>query len=802
MAANRVTSTGLEVLTGGGPTKARVTETGLEVLSGGGATKARVTLQALEVLSSIAAGTDGNATGATIVVTISLIAGTTPVDGHATGSTVVVTDSTVSGSASISVSAAGAFLTVNALLISDYRLAVAYDGDSELSISPSIQFFLAVAFDGDTEFTVTASIQVNLTVAFDGDTEFDAAATYAFPRKMFYFAWVNEGETFDPALHNRQDEDIYSFSINQKEGDFATADIVVKNPRVGLLAPGRKKWGYLSWDAAVLPDAPDIQPLYKGRLLGVPDNIFDTYVTLKFQARPSDFVTRKKTLANTMRNLPWWDPLLIAPTAWDDDDTVLEARSELWHIDRVTHTVTSSNVIVPEDGTIEFLVSEAFYDSISVSLQTPPLHNVTVICTIPWDQTDSGVVDLTGTISNAFGVSLGEMIASFTFKGLSDSWPKTGSAIGEGWVVNTGFLEDQSFLSKTEIKIPDYFDQAQIPGPIPAGSIMFQPKISGKNWGGVDGAGFDTNVELVIAAEGWGIPNLTVNYAASRQQSEVVTFTLRTDTQEIATLTDDNESLEIQLSANKASDVTFDGSIPLFDNRGRSYARTARGQQTVQHCLLVARANLIIRSRAVQTSFQTTFRRGWQVSLRKGALVHDNRIPGGTAEGKIVEYTLALDGATGSALATIIIGSAVGRGGAFVAEGGTGVYANNGYVNPGYQAVENQIQLLGTSDITYIMPPFSAFDDGIDFIRGLSPKIVVQECTVDNGADSQRAALIAASPGIGDQAASSAVLQLVPTQVNLKLLSLAGGPFVGEVPVAVSDLIIPKQMDLEATSNG
>jgi hypothetical protein len=53
MAANRVTSTGLEVLSSGAPANARVTSTGLEVLSSGAPANVRVTLTALEVLSSL-----------------------------------------------------------------------------------------------------------------------------------------------------------------------------------------------------------------------------------------------------------------------------------------------------------------------------------------------------------------------------------------------------------------------------------------------------------------------------------------------------------------------------------------------------------------------------------------------------------------------------------------------------------------------------------------------------------------------------------------------------------------------------
>jgi hypothetical protein len=63
----------------------------------------------------------------------------------------------------------------------------------------------------------------------------------------FYFAWVNSGTAFNPLVHNVQDEVITAVHVEQAEGEFASLDITVKNPKIGLLSVGRMVWAWLSW---------------------------------------------------------------------------------------------------------------------------------------------------------------------------------------------------------------------------------------------------------------------------------------------------------------------------------------------------------------------------------------------------------------------------------------------------------------------------------------------------------------------------------------------------------------------------
>lgn len=113
----------------------------------------------------------------------------------------------------------------------------------------------------------------------------------------FYFAWISASETaFDAVAHAREDEDVFAFSIEYAEGDFAGVEIEIRNPRVGLLAPARKVHAFLSYDTGT-----EIKPLFRGRLVGIPDDINQEVVRLQFRARPDDYAAQKTALASTLK---------------------------------------------------------------------------------------------------------------------------------------------------------------------------------------------------------------------------------------------------------------------------------------------------------------------------------------------------------------------------------------------------------------------------------------------------------------------------------------------------------------------
>jgi hypothetical protein len=607
-----------------------------------------------------------------------------------------------------------------------------------------------------------------------------------------YFAWVDEDEEFDEDVHNRRDEDIFAFVFDHSEGDFAGMQLEIKNPRIGLLNPGRKVWGILSYS-----DGTTITPIFRGRIIGVPSNVFDTVVTIDFVARPTDYSEQKLALANTLKVAPYWDPIFVSPNSWNDPDAVLEARSALWHIDPVTLVLTLSNVLTPEDGTEDVAEDEHYYDDMSLTLSQTPLRAVTMIATIPWTQSAAGNVDLTARILNIFFPD--QIPNSFTMNGLISAWPKVGSKFGSGWEVVQSSMIDVSY-SIQKAPVPVIFEWQGLVPTTPIGSFIFPVKTTGEfHWG--ETAGFDFKYEVVIAALGYARPDLIVNYTAGREMAQVVTFTLQSDQQSIVTMPGEDEAMVITLNANKVSDPTEDATIPIGDVRKRGFIHTTRGLQAVEHLLLVARAHLIARSRTVEIAIATDFKTALRLrSLRKAILLHDHRLPGGEAIGKIIKVQLSVDGSSGEAKGVITIASCVGKGGSHSTSPGTSTYADDVFDN--VSEYTNVIVLTDTADIAWTIPDPVTFDDGLDFIAGLNSFNSVELVSLANGTSSQRDAIEAASAGPDtDQAAISTLLQTIPTQITVQMKPMEGGPFQDEVVVSVSDLIIPKQIDLEAPSN-
>lgn len=607
-----------------------------------------------------------------------------------------------------------------------------------------------------------------------------------------YFAWVNEGEVFNPAVHNRNDEDMFSIEFEHSEGDFAGLKLTIKNPRIGMLNPGRKVWGILSFN-----DGVTITPIFRGRLIGVPTNVFSTLVSIEFTARPYNYIAQKQALAVSLRTLPEWDPIFISPESWDDPDTVLEARSALWHINPVTHVVSVSNVLINEDGIEEFTEDQHWYDDLDLTLNQTPLRSVTMVATIPWTQSSEGSVDLTYVVRNLFQTPIA---TSFTMSGLSSSWPKPGAQFGSGWEVVTGSMVDVSYQIP-KMKIEDIFYwQGDVPI-IPEGSIIFPLKVTGEFHSG-EKAGFNLQYGLVVAQLGYGVPTLSLTYAAGREFAQIVTFTMQTDQQSIVTLPGEDEGMVIALSANNVSGPTYDMTIPIVNPQRRNFIHTARGLQAVEHLLLLARANLIARSRAVEITIKSEWRQILRaLSLRKSARIFDHRLPGGVALGKITKVALSLSGESGAAEGTVTIACCVGKGGAYTTSVGTPSYVDAGYMD-NTQQFNGQVKVTDTADVQWTVPIPQSFDDGLDFVSGLNAGNAIMSSSLINRATVQAAAIQAAGDGPNtDQAKISSVLQTIPTQVSIQMKPMEGGPFQQEVVISVSDLIVPKQIDLEAPSN-
>lgn len=572
----------------------------------------------------------------------------------------------------------------------------------------------------------------------------------------FTFAWVDENDAFV----SRNDEDVFAFELSQIEGEFATLQVEIKNPRVGLLKTGRKRWCWFGKDGS---------PLFKGRLVGIPSNITEEVVQLDFVARPSNFVSRKETAAIPLRAFPYFDPVWIEEERRTDPDAVLEARCSLWHTDRITHAVTASDITSGEDGLID-LETDFFADSLSINYTSAPVKKVKIDATVQWTQRGSGQIDISNNIYRAFknvnGLSNGK-IASLTGIGLLNDWPKANDSIGSGW----------SF-GPTSAKLTDlgYFSAQYIY------TTVYNP------------------TENKVYYISWPLYKLTqsttLKYDAERTRVENLAFELDAQVQEILTEAGDDETILIRITSEDIDQpIDTGGLAPIRDPRRAYYFSTDRGKQSVQFLIALARARVLARARAIEIEIETSLENGLSLNCRKNVRIEDGRLPAGAAIGKVAGYTLYLNGDTGESGTRITLGCMIGKGTSVSPDLGDPVYADN-YVALGYQQIEGGTLSFASSDVVYSPPVIASDDyDNVDLFN-ITASTTIQALAVYNKWTVQQSVVQQSWQSTSD---AQAALALVPTYIDLTMKPLRGGPYTANYQMTVQPLAVSKTIDLEAS---
>jgi hypothetical protein len=587
-------------------------------------------------------------------------------------------------------------------------------------------------------------------------------------RGDIFFAWVDPDETEFLEEHERYDENVFSFRLEHNEGDFATLELEVRRPRneagnpVGLLAPGRKIWAWFAFDCGT-----DLVKFF-GRLVGVTNNVLPEVVSIRFIARPIDFADQKADLAESLRVLPNYDPIFIDESRRDDPDAVLEGYSKIWAIDRETHEVTVSDILIGEDTSISLGPHEMDFEGLDMAPAGVPLTSVHVSAEMTWTQLARGTVSFTEYIVSNWpneGEATGDaelaasgIITSWTFG--ADNWPQNGTSLGDGWqAANSSAIDlydtnvqTKSSTDKITIKwwdgetttqessVSQDYLPIEPPGSYRLGDVMTENESDSKlgDWEfKLFGASqpivswsrrYSSTDQVVILKH--TKPTLDAAYDSNRNLTELVSFVLTADMQPILTEPGDQETMRIDnlRSVNLSDPLGEDtgGELPIGDPRRRSYITTDRGQQSLQYMMAVARAHLRKKARAVELTISPRLGRFPEMSLRKSIEVNDPRLPDGSAFGKIINYSMALNGDDGKLQCRVKIGCPIGRGGTVTTINGDPVYVEEGYVQLGYQAYEGRTILFDEA-LGFTPPVFNPQDDGIDFLAGLKAEDVLAE---------------------------------------------------------------------------
>jgi hypothetical protein len=631
----------------------------------------------------------------------------------------------------------------------------------------------------------------------------------------FYFAWIAAPESYNPDYHAVEDEQVFSFSITHSEGDIPALSISVLNPRVGLLS--RPVWAWLSWDKNWQREGvwtPDYKPLFLGRLLGIPNTINKEIVTLELQARPQDYAEQRDALAAGLRVLPYWDPIFISTDKWNDADVALEAYSRLWHFDRVSHEITLSDITVGEDGVEEFQEAEIPYDTVGLTLGTPPFTRVKMYGNAAWTQQFGGGISL-----------INEVVHTYTGGSLISDWPAQGSNLGEGYVATASFAKDlwrtgEAFMYSSSISWSNP-NEKHNPGDTMSSSQTISAPVAHSWLSSImtrqteSGIGKSSVNTTVLYALDWAVHvHLAVQYQANRARNESCVFVMESNIQPVLTDPGDTAVKEITLNANDVAARTIDDSIPIGDIARASFFETDRGQLALQYLMLIARVNLIKAARCVEVTATIPFARAIELNCRKNGIIYDYRLPGGQAVGKIAEYTITADGNSGAMMGTVKLACAIGKDGTVSADPGEPTYVEDGYVTTGYQQYDGEIVVLPAGDVAYQRPLFAGEDDGLRYPLTASDIVVRKQWHGD--VDDQADTIIGAFPVeahlanlgqafsfegldiIAAVAKNSLENQMADKGIWLELvLKNLNGKFTNEYPVTVIPLEIPRQIDLE-----
>lgn len=373
----------------------------------------------------------------------------------------------------------------------------------------------------------------------------------------FYFHYVADGTVAFSSACYTEDEQIFSFEMKHDEGQIPVLELEIKNPATGLLGAGRKQWAWFSWW-----NGSDVVPLFFGRLVGVPSDLFAEVIKVQFIARAPDYVSRKQALAETLKVAPYYDPAMLDDARRNDPDAILEGWSSMFHIDRTTLEWTASDILIPEDGTVTFDGDTALYDNLSLRIGQPPFTSIRVEVSAKWAQ----------VWSNGF-LSLGTYdVNTFTGEKLLADWPKPLANIGGGYYCKDSGMEDVSGVigSTSESAHFNYKNLAKEhqPGdtmtitwtftaPSFNGTEPVQPansrvtKYEHKDDAGVIGKGqsfTSTQWEWEITPPYHMQGFLHLGYSANRKRAERLGFTLRSDLQPIltdATVQEESEFIEL-----------------------------------------------------------------------------------------------------------------------------------------------------------------------------------------------------------------------------------------------------------------
>lgn len=510
-----------------------------------------------------------------------------------------------------------------------------------------------------------------------------------------FFAWVEPGEAFDPVIHAREDEDVFSVRISEEEGAFAVATVEIRNPRRGLLSPARRQRAFIS---AEVNGGHTL--LFSGRVVGVPASITGETLELELIGRPDDHEFQQAALVSSMRADARYHPALVAEQDRNDLSAVLEGFAALPHWDRATGQLTLAPIA--NDGWQPVNDVTALEDSFEVSFSSAPLDRVRVELELSWEQVcpvisvplsaNPGTTP-TGILASLFSSSFGRP-ATLTPDEFVAGWPRPGDAFDGGWTVQSGYLAPASVEKRTVT-----YDVTAVP---PRDTSYTE-----RSWPlDMFETRFDGNLVLSAFYRQPRRERVTVEVQSDLQPvvlfPEPEPLALSAEGQDVAPYSTLTVSTTHRAPSNTSSGFVTRTLFLQTDRAALARNALASDSLLFEPVLFAAisRADARLRkaARCVSATVQVPFEEAVWLSAASVVRIFDDRIPGGSMTGKVTALELVVTG-DGECYAELELGASVGRAeaasvsGAFVMpytappEPSAVTFCRSGGVDNGYRAL-------------------------------------------------------------------------------------------------------------------
>lgn len=462
---------------------------------------------------------------------------------------------------------------------------------------------------------------------------------------------------FNPTEHFQEDALLFSLEIIEEEGKVAQAFLTFQNMYSREEEAswwGPVKEGQYVYISAQEDRIENVQLLFIGRLLEIPKEITEEFITIRATALPENALDQEQELLCVLKDRDAYDTLFEARSLDISLRSILEKTPYVLHWDRIDHNASLAHYITGKQQ--KTLSKDILKKDITVQLKTVPLHKLFVEMEVEWAQRATGVVDIFPHIAKHFE---GGYINTLTGPDFLKRWWQAGETLG-----SIGYRIVRSSLKPISVPTPHFSKRYTIP-------LKEKDPIFLKHF--------------------WFKGELFLKWEYRQKRQESLYFVMETSSQgqnreegdeEILTIKHGNITANMYTSPWKegnsykigdevlygeyaygclqphTSQNSFYADIQYWVRKGlgrgaledygaSSFFLTERGKRSFEHALYWARSYIIRRARCIEIAFQGSIQDLGHLSTADYLEIEDPTLPGGRSVGKVVYYHLRADSREG-----------------------------------------------------------------------------------------------------------------------------------------------------------